>query len=60
MEDIMHCGQVFWQTELIGHFSMPCENLIRTNVASEEKKKIPLQNLGRYIDSVRPMVFLEY
>jgi hypothetical protein len=33
MKDIMHCGQTLWQTELIGHFSTPCENLIRTNVA---------------------------
>jgi hypothetical protein len=33
MKDIMHCGQAFWQTELIGHFSTPCENLIRTNIA---------------------------
>jgi hypothetical protein len=33
MKDIMHGRQIFWQTELIGHFSMPCENLIRTNVA---------------------------
>jgi hypothetical protein len=33
MEDIMHCGQTFWQTELLGYFSMPCENLVRTNVA---------------------------
>jgi hypothetical protein len=33
MEDIMHCGQTFWQTELIGHFSTLCENLIRTNIA---------------------------
>jgi hypothetical protein len=32
MKDIMHCGQTFWQTELIGHFSTPCENLIRTDV----------------------------
>jgi hypothetical protein len=29
----MHCGQTFWQTELIGHFSTLCENLIRTDVA---------------------------
>jgi hypothetical protein len=33
MKDIMHCGQAFWQTELIGHFSTPCENLIQTNIA---------------------------
>jgi hypothetical protein len=33
MKDIMHNRQIFWQTELIGHFSTPCENLIRTNVA---------------------------
>jgi hypothetical protein len=33
MKDIMHCGQSFWQTELIGHFSTLCENLIRTDVA---------------------------
>jgi hypothetical protein len=33
MKDIMHCGQHFWQTELIGHFSTPCKNLIRTNIA---------------------------
>jgi hypothetical protein len=33
MKDIMHCGQTFWQTELIGHFSTPCEDLIRTDVA---------------------------
>jgi hypothetical protein len=33
MKDIMHCGQAFWQTELIDHFSTPCENLIRTNIA---------------------------
>jgi hypothetical protein len=33
MKDIMHNRQIFWQTELIGHFSTPCKNLIRTNVA---------------------------
>jgi hypothetical protein len=33
MEDIMHNRQILWQTELIGHFSTPCENLIQTNVA---------------------------
>jgi hypothetical protein len=33
MEDIMHYGQTFWQTELRGHFSTLCENLIRTNIA---------------------------
>jgi hypothetical protein len=33
MKDIMHYEQAFWQTELIGHFSTPCENLIRTNIA---------------------------
>jgi hypothetical protein len=33
MKDNMHCGQAFWQTELIGHFSTPCENLIRANIA---------------------------
>jgi hypothetical protein len=33
MKDIMHSRQIFWQTELIGHFSTPCENLIRTNIA---------------------------
>jgi hypothetical protein len=33
MKDIMHNRQIFWQTELIGNFSTPCENLIRTNVA---------------------------
>jgi hypothetical protein len=33
MKDIMHIRQIFWQTELLGHFSTPCENLIRTNVA---------------------------
>jgi hypothetical protein len=33
MKDIMHCGQAFWQTELIGYFSTPCDNLIRTNIA---------------------------
>jgi hypothetical protein len=32
MKDIMHYGQAFWQTELIGHFSTPCENLIQTNI----------------------------
>ena len=33
MKDIMHSRQISWQTELIGHFSTPCENLIRTDVA---------------------------
>jgi hypothetical protein len=33
MKDIMHSRQIFWQAELIGHFSMPCENLIQTNIA---------------------------
>jgi hypothetical protein len=33
MKDIMHNRQIFWQTELIGHFSTPCENLVRTNIA---------------------------
>jgi hypothetical protein len=33
MKNIMHSRQIFWQAELIGHFSTPCENLIRTNVA---------------------------
>jgi hypothetical protein len=33
MEDIMLCGQILWQTELIGHFPTPCENLVQTNVA---------------------------
>jgi hypothetical protein len=33
MKDIMQCGQTFWQTELIGHFSTLCENLIQTNIA---------------------------
>jgi hypothetical protein len=33
MKDIMHCGETLWQTELIVHFSTPCENLIWTNVA---------------------------
>jgi hypothetical protein len=33
MKYIMHSRQIFWQTELIGHFSTPCENLIRTIVA---------------------------
>jgi hypothetical protein len=33
MKDIMHGGQIIWQTELIGHFSVPCENLIRTDIA---------------------------
>jgi hypothetical protein len=33
MKDIMYNRQIFWQTELIGHFSTPCENLIQTNVA---------------------------
>jgi hypothetical protein len=33
MKDIMHSRQIFWQTELVGHFSTPCKNLIRTNVA---------------------------
>jgi hypothetical protein len=23
MKDIMHCGHILWQTELIGHFSTP-------------------------------------
>jgi hypothetical protein len=32
VKDIMHCGQAFWQTKLIGLFSTPCENLIRTNI----------------------------
>jgi hypothetical protein len=29
----VHCGQAFWQTKLIGHFSTLCENLIWTNIA---------------------------
>jgi hypothetical protein len=33
MEDIMHSRQILWQTELVGHFSTPSENLIRANVA---------------------------
>jgi hypothetical protein len=33
MKDIMHSRQIFWQTELIGYFSTPCENMIRTDVA---------------------------
>jgi hypothetical protein len=33
MKYIMHSRQILWQTELIGHFSAPCENLIWTNVA---------------------------
>jgi hypothetical protein len=33
MKNIMHNRQIFWQTELIGHFSTPCEDLIRTDVA---------------------------
>jgi hypothetical protein len=33
MKDIMHSRQIFWQTELIGYFFTPCENLIRTDVA---------------------------
>jgi hypothetical protein len=33
VKDIMHCRQAFWQTELIGYFSTPCENLVRTNIA---------------------------
>jgi hypothetical protein len=32
MKNIMHIRQIFWQAELICHFSTPCENLIRTNV----------------------------
>jgi hypothetical protein len=32
MEDILHCRLAFWQTELIGHFSTLCENLIKTNI----------------------------
>jgi hypothetical protein len=33
MKDIMHSRQILLQTELVGHFSTPCENLIRANVA---------------------------
>jgi hypothetical protein len=33
MKNIMHNRQILWQTELIGYFSTPCENLIQTNVA---------------------------
>jgi hypothetical protein len=33
MKYIMHSGQAFWQTELVGHFSTLCENLIWTDVA---------------------------
>jgi hypothetical protein len=33
LKDIMHDRQIFWQAELIGHFSAPCENLIRADIA---------------------------
>jgi hypothetical protein len=33
MKYIMHNRQIFWQAELIGYFSTPCENLVQTDVA---------------------------